>query len=811
MSLIHPALIYAAGLAVIPVILHFLLRAKPKKLLFPALRLIQLRRRQNIRRMRLRHVWLLLLRMLVIVGLAIAVARPSLPEANYEFNIRELVTLGAIVAAGLGAYLGLMRLWHAQRLSHQTLAYRRTLLRGGLGAGVVTLVGLLVMLPYVNRLRAEISAPAPAVSSDLPVAAVFLFDTSLSMQYTQEGKTRLDVAKSIALEHMDSLPPRSRIAVGETTSSTPILFQADLVGAKSKIQSLAPHPIAQALNDRVRASLALQEQDQGRTLAEQQSVPQDARRDRYIREVYVFTDLAATAWRPSSATLLKQELERMPWVGVYVIDVGEASPRDVGITNVALSRQSVAEGGSLVVDATLAAVGVDDEERTVELSLVGRDGKPIKQGGQSVKVRGQQGAKVQFSLANLQGPLQHGTLKIVAADPLPMNDSRHFTVEVKPPPDVLLVSPENVGTDFRDMLAAPEDVKAGKARFHVTEFSPKKLATANLKPFSVVVLNNVPAVSEVVWKSLHKFVSGGGGLFIVLGSAAIGDAVGIESVSYNSETAKSLLPAELIAALIFKTPAALDPKNLNHPALKRLAELDGGGELASVEVQRYWKTLPYDNSNVLIPYSETNDLAALIERRVGSGRVAMLTTAADNFRWNDLPRSWAFFVLTEQLLQYLSGRNDASFNFLAGEEVTVRATGEPALQKYLLRKPSGQQLQGTVPAGANSFVISETDQLGHYSVLSADPQSPFVSGLSVNASPSESDFRRLSEDELQQLFGEKRFSLARDIASLQRRVTTGRLGEEVYPLLLLLALLVFCGEHFVANWFYSEDGEPAAA
>ena len=29
--------------------------------------------------------------------------------------------------------------------------------------------------------------------------------------------------------------------------------------------------------------------------------------------------------------------------------------------------------------------------------------------------------------------------------------------------------------------------------------------------------------------------------------------------------------------------------------------------------------------------------------------------------------------------------------------------------------------------------------------------------------------------------------------------------------MLLLALLVFCGEHFVANWFYSEEGEPAAA
>ena len=48
-------------------------------------------------------------------------------------------------------------------------------------------------------------------------------------------------------------------------------------------------------------------------------------------------------------------------------------------------------------------------------------------------------------------------------------------------------------------------------------------------------------------------------------------------------------------------------------------------------------------------------------------------------------------------------------------------------------------------------------------------------------------------------------------ATLQRHVNTGRLGEEVYPLILLLVLIVFCGEHFVANWFYSEEPAPEPA
>ena len=81
----------------------------------------------------------------------------------------------------------------------------------------------------------------------------------------------------------------------------------------------------------------------------------------------------------------------------------------------------------------------------------------------------------------------------------------------------------------------------------------------------------------------------------------------------------------------------------------------------------------------------------------------------------------------------------------------------------------------------------------------------------MNAPAAESDFRRLTDDDLTQMLGEKRFAVARDIGTLERRVNTGRLGEELYPLLLLVAIVVFCGEHFVANWFYSEEAETAAA
>ena len=45
----------------------------------------------------------------------------------------------------------------------------------------------------------------------------------------------------------------------------------------------------------------------------------------------------------------------------------------------------------------------------------------------------------------------------------------------------------------------------------------------------------------------------------------------------------------------------------------------------------------------------------------------------------------------------------------------------------------------------------------------------------------------------------------RDSEELERSVGDMRIGREVFPMLLLLLLLVFCCEHLVANRFYESD------
>jgi len=75
MSFVFPALLATSVLAGIPVLLHLILRQKPKSLPFPAFRFLVVRHQTNQRKLQLRHWLLLALRVLLIAGLIFAIAR----------------------------------------------------------------------------------------------------------------------------------------------------------------------------------------------------------------------------------------------------------------------------------------------------------------------------------------------------------------------------------------------------------------------------------------------------------------------------------------------------------------------------------------------------------------------------------------------------------------------------------------------------------------------------------------------------------------------------------------------------------------
>lgn len=807
----HPALLAGLGLAIIPILLHLLLRAKPKRLIFPALRLIQQNRRQNVRRLQLRHIWLLLLRVLVIALIALALTRPSLPAANYAFGTREWLSLLGVIAVGLAAYFGVLHWWKRHNWPRNKFLTRRTFLRGGVGTLVVVLLLLLVGWPYASRVSAEIKSPAPVVSNNIPVAAVFLFDTSPSMTYRQANQTRLQVAQQIASDHLSRMPSGSKVMVAGSHESSSPVFSLDLQAARGKIDGTEINAASLPLNDMLRTVLLAQEEDRRRS-TDDQSGPAEKKQDRFVREIYLFTDLAKSAWREDSSTLLRDELKRLETVGVYLIDVGETGATNTGISSIRLLRETIPANGLLKLDVALSAIGTVPPDQTVELSLTEADGKLVTKKREQVALESGAERILRFEVpTTATGRYQQGEVRIVGSDPLAIDNVAYFTFRTLPPLKVLIVAEtQSTAKIWQTALKDLADLKV--TDFHPEFVTTSRFASTNVEGFDVVCLINISSPDEPFWNKLRPFVEQGGGVAIFLGaeSSAVSEtrqSNRINPVGYNSPAAQAVLPAELVAALPLTPPQSMDLRQTRHPFLKQLEDVDEGAltELGAALVSRAWKVKPHSGSMVLAKFNELRDWPALIEQRLGDGRIMLMTTSIDNVEWNELIRTPWYFVFADQLMQYLSQQISVRTNLQVGDEVSLPLDRQNSLKKVVLRMPDFKQRTQEIPANSKALLLRDLTAVGSYQIDSTDNSGNFREGFSLNLPARECDLRRMEPTELNSLLGEGRYTVNRDPGSLERNVQTGRLGQEVYSLLVAFLVCMFALEQFTATWFYRTD------
>jgi hypothetical protein len=816
MAFLNPFLLSALGLVAIPVILHLLLRPKPKQLIFPALRLIRERRKRNVRRFRLRHWWLLFLRMAAIGLIVFGLTRPTLPAANYALTRGELLTLVTVTCAGIATYFLILNRWQRRTLPRHELEYRRSSLRAWTTVAVLLAIAFAVGWPYQRRVRAEIKSPPTTRQLDIPVAAVFLFDTSMSMDCKLEGSTRLQEAQRLALAHLSELPAGSRVAVGDS-SDMPFAFHPSRNEAQKRIEELELNAVAIPLSDRIRGALLEQRADRERIAAEfgepepEEDEPLTAGRDRYVRRIYIFTDLARSAWSFTGSRILQGEIAEFEGLGVYLVDVGVLEPLNIGITEIGLSKQRIPLGGSLYVSATLLPRGQADSKPVVELHLADSEGNLSKRGHQELPLQGDVPQQVQFlpPLTDLTGPVVHGEIRILGGDQLAADDVRRFSVEVGEPPKVLVFAPDRAAANNWLTALNPSE----NLRF-AAEYRPATQLDQSFGNADVIYLINVPDISDEDWRNLGQFVEGGGGLGVFLGHDDI------RAGAYNRAAAQVCLPATL---------DVYQPQNLNlslvdvnHPLLRKYRDYADGAAIMEndVRIYRFWKVVPNEETTVLMSYTDEDESAALLERVHGKGRVVMFTTAVDArphpWRWNNFPLpgryAWTYLAFAEQMTEHLAGSTDIIVNFTAGEDPFIIMHPEPEEREFLLRSPDLTQKPKTLPAGESTLVIGDEDldELGSYNLFTPGNRQDLLTGFSVNLPAGESDFTRLLEKDLDQLLGKDVYHVARSIEELEVEIQATDIGQEMFPVILVLAIVFFCGEHFVANRFYDPEAEAAA-
>ena len=707
MTFLNLSLLAGTALVALPIVLHLIMRQKPRQLEFPALRFIQKRHDANRRRLRLRHLILLLLRAAAIALLACALARPSVK------------------------------------------------LSGNWG------------------------------SQEAPVAAAMVFDTAPRMEYRHQNQTRIEAAAELGQWLLAQLPADSEIAVLDTRGG-PGAFQVDRGAARQRIERLEPVPNSRPLTEVVEEAARLV------------GTSELAR-----REIYVFSDLARTAWPTETATTLQNRLAETPDVGLYVIDVGVADPQNFALGELYLSGDVLSRRSALVIRSELARMGPEGS-RNVQLYLDDAVGNPVMRSEQDVAVADGEAQAVEFRLGALDLGTHQGNVRIVGADGLDADNSRYFTVEVLRPWRVLIAAPKPAARHalyVSEALAPAVFRKQGQARFECQVVELDELAKQPLGDYAAVLLLDPSPLKPAEWQRLGDYVAEGHGLGIFLGRRAT------PVDSFNTKLAQQLLPGKLVRQA--RSPEGdnyLSPQNYQNPMLNAFRAMETGVPWDQFPVFRYWQL--EDPKATVVNFADGRP--ALLERSLGRGRVVTMTTPLSDdpnqTPWNLLPvgDAWPFLVLINQVAGYLVGSIDQQLNYVAGQPAVLQLEDQSQRRSYLLTSPDGLKFPATPDMKRGVLVVTSTDQVGNYRVQSGGRDSGVDRGFSVNLAPGQTDLRRIAPEALAEVFGPHGYRVARTPQQLEVEQQKDRVGRELFPLLILLVAAALAIEHVVANKFYRE-------
>jgi hypothetical protein len=746
MTFIHGYLLGGLLLAGVPVLLHLIMRQKPKPLRFPAFRFLRQRHVINRRKLRLQHLLLLLLRMGIIAALCLALARP--------------------------------------------------------------------------RVAAE--RVAALFTNERPVAAVLVFDTSASMEYSAAGRTRLEEAKQRARELFDEMDGNSSVVILDSADDTGDSGTEWLSppAAQTRIEGLRIRPANAPLNRQVDRAVRLLEK-----VGDGDDPPP--------RFLYVFSDRTRACWDAQAGPKTAPDTIR-----ALFVDVGADKPKDLAIEKVEVVPPVVAPGGRIQIHVTVRATG-DDFNTELLCQLDNEPETDRAPDKQPIQHSAGQGRVFVFErdaptrrAGNSEEITYQVTVRHQTPDALPFNNTYFATFLTRERRKVLTVvdgpEPEKGKEPWKAWEIAMNTTGEflGTFRCEVrTAEEVRKLDEKKLRGYAAAcIFQMVPG--EELWQKLARYVREGGGLVLVPG----GDEMLPRRQEFNDEGMKAgLLPGTLEDVRKNAPEKPWIPWSnfkVKHPIPaffeKAIQTSDADfGKQSWPGVNAYWQVKPADKDTVtLATYDDGRRSPALLDRAVGRGHVLLFTTPLD-MREVDRNRSWHNYwgldssfglVLVDRVCRYLAGDSAMpELNYFCGQTPQVPAPPSSSVPPYTLDGPGLAVAETNVKVveGETRLALPQAVATGNYAVR--DGNKRVVSGCSLNVRPQESALERVPAEEIESALGKDTLLQVGRTISLKDALLGMRPPPvELLPWLMMTVLVVLTVESLLANRFYRRS-VPATA
>jgi hypothetical protein len=164
--------------------------------------------------------------------------------------------------------------------------------------------------------------------------------------------------------------------------------------------------------------------------------------------------------------------------------------------------------------------------------------------------------------------------------------------------------------------------------------------------------------------------------------------------------------------------------------------------------------------------------------------------------------NWPIYQLTVNMAKYLLQGDRDSINVQVGEIVSLQNDLAVYPESYRVFPPVAEKTPTNLSASEGRIGYKFADAPGNY-YLQGDYDGEMVNrGFSANLRQRETDLTRATKDDVDLVLGTDRYQIATDQSEIEMKQGTARKGQEFFPLLMLLALVVMGVENLLSNRFY---------
>jgi uncharacterized membrane protein len=385
----------------------------------------------------------------------------------------------------------------------------------------------------------------------------------------------------------------------------------------------------------------------------------------------------------------------------------------------------------------------------------------------------------------------------IGDDGLNIDNTRRTMAVIRDKVSILCVEGSSQKSGFRgfstDALEA-RDEEVDEKDFKVKPISWDALPGEDLDSYDVVVLSDVPAITEDQAKRLDKFVRKGNGLIWFPGENTKIDLWNKRSVQEGSP----LLPAE-----IGEVVSAADSMGVGRPLNPNIPEHTVSSPLLSLSEDllseaRFLKRVtvnPHPASTTILTVAGSGD-PVLLEHSLGRGQVFMFTSSSAPV-WNTMALTPIFPMLMQQMVTYLTAREFEKPRTV-GSSLSLSYVEKPDASEAVFKTPSKETILVPVQQFRNQYraQLGHAKEVGYYEAR-ASMQSPSVP-IAVNVDTRESNVSCIEGPEQEKLFKNSGVQIIKSDEQLTQSIIDSRKITSLWRLCAIICFIIIIMESLLA-------------